>query len=184
MKINIFRRNLIFIFLVLAVFLLASCTQSNNVSDSTAAKKVSNNKGSPAPDFEATLASDGSKIKLSDYKNNKPVIVYFWATWCPECKKDLSVVRDVYPNYKDSVEFIAMDLDIEEDAEIIKNYAKEMKLGDIKFALTDTNVLKDYSVLSTTTKYAVGRDGIIIWKGSGATNSKTWDIIFKGLQSS
>jgi len=28
----------------------------------------------------------GKTISLSDYKG-KPIILHFWATWCPYCKK-------------------------------------------------------------------------------------------------
>jgi cytochrome c biogenesis protein CcmG/thiol:disulfide interchange protein DsbE len=38
-----------------------------------------------APNFELTRA-DGQPFNLHDYAG-KPVIVHFWATWCPYCKK-------------------------------------------------------------------------------------------------
>lgn len=39
---------------------------------------------SPAPDFEVPDLN-GSPVTLSKYKDQQPVLLYFWATWCPYC---------------------------------------------------------------------------------------------------
>ncbi len=38
----------------------------------------------PAPNFELPDLK-GTNISLSDFKGQKPVLLYFWATWCPYC---------------------------------------------------------------------------------------------------
>lgn len=44
-------------------------------------------KGSAAPDFSITL-SDSKTVKLSDYRG-KAVLLHFWGTWCPPCRREL-----------------------------------------------------------------------------------------------
>jgi peroxiredoxin len=39
---------------------------------------------SPATDFQL-MDTDGSPVKLSDYKGKQSVLLYFWATWCQAC---------------------------------------------------------------------------------------------------
>lgn len=38
----------------------------------------------PAPDFELPDLN-GTTFSLSKYKSQTPVLLYFWATWCPYC---------------------------------------------------------------------------------------------------
>lgn len=171
---------LVFSLFIISLFLLG-CSKNNDIKNSL--NTINNEKGSSAQDFEVQLV-DGSIFRLSDYKDKKPVIIEFWATWCPFCKQDFNTVKNIYPKYKDDVEFIAIDLDSGEDAETIKDYIKKNGLDDIKFAAGKTKILSDYSVTSTTTKYAIGRDGKILWKGSGAIDSDSWELIFKGLKDS
>ena len=37
-----------------------------------------------APNFELPDLN-GSKVALASFKGQKPVLIYFWATWCPHC---------------------------------------------------------------------------------------------------
>jgi peroxiredoxin len=46
--------------------------------------------GHMAPDFELKTL-DGEKVKLSDLRG-KPVMLNFWATWCPPCRHELPTV--------------------------------------------------------------------------------------------
>ncbi|MBI3052389.1 TlpA family protein disulfide reductase [Candidatus Woesearchaeota archaeon] len=141
-------------------------------------------KGNIAPDFAVT-ATDGKEIRMAELREaGPPVVVYFWATWCPYCKADLENVRKVYPEYADKVRFVAIDLDLNENAKLIAEYKQKGGHELIDFAPGYEQVLRDYSVTHTTTKYAVGRDGRILWKGSGVADVETWKILLKGLAES
>lgn len=145
---------------------------------------IGNKKGNHAPDFELTTI-DGEKFSLAEQtKNNKPTLVYFWATWCPFCAKDFEAVKRVYPKYEDSVDFVAIDLDVSEDNAIITQYRNAKEIKYVKFAAGNAKVLQDYGVHSTTTKFAVAKGGKILWAGSGAVDDNTWETIFKGLANS
>jgi peroxiredoxin len=50
-----------------------------------------------APDFSATTLS-GKQIRLSDYQG-QPVLVHFWATWCPICEFSRDGIEDISQDY-------------------------------------------------------------------------------------
>lgn len=53
---------------------------------------------------------DGGSIALADYKGQKPVILDFFATWCPNCQRDMPVLDRFYDKYKEDVEVIGVNL--------------------------------------------------------------------------
>lgn len=65
--------------------------------------------GDPAPDFEAT-ALGGLQVKLSGLKG-RPVLIEFWASWCPPCRDSALVVRRLADQYGERLEMIGVSLD-------------------------------------------------------------------------
>jgi thiol-disulfide isomerase/thioredoxin len=62
------------------------------------------------PDFEIPTL-DGKKIRLSEYRG-KVLIVDFWATWCPPCRKMIpQLVRIVNQHRNRGVEVIGLHID-------------------------------------------------------------------------
>ncbi|MEK6837554.1 MAG: TlpA disulfide reductase family protein [Nanoarchaeota archaeon] len=141
---------------------------------------IGNTKGFTAPDFTIKTI-DGKTVSLQQLTSEKPTLLYFWATWCPFCRRDLAAASRVYPEYKDKVNFLAIDLDPKESVAAIAAYKKNGGHDLIDFAPADLQVLKNYAVTSTTIKVAVDRNRIIIWRGSGEVDERTWRTIFEGL---
>ena len=138
-------------------------------------------KGQMPPDFTIKTA-EGKEYTLSNFKNeNKPILLYFFATWCPYCSEDFGIVKNIYPKYSGEVTFLAIDLDMNENAELIKNYKNKKMLKGVDFAAADEKILSDYGIIYTTTKFAIGRNGTILYKGSGVFDENQWTILLDGL---
>jgi peroxiredoxin/outer membrane lipoprotein-sorting protein len=53
--------------------------------------------GSPAPEFTLT-GLDGKSLKLSNLRG-KVVLIDFWATWCPPCRKGLPETQKIHDEF-------------------------------------------------------------------------------------
>ncbi|MCP4153852.1 MAG: TlpA family protein disulfide reductase [bacterium] len=74
-------------------------------------------------DFTAVDIS-GKKIKLSDF-NDKVVILDFWATWCPPCRKEIPNLKTIKKTYqKDAFEIISVDGFERKADEIAREFVK------------------------------------------------------------
>jgi cytochrome c biogenesis protein CcmG, thiol:disulfide interchange protein DsbE len=136
-----------------------------------------NNRGDRA--FAFTIrTTDGKTVSLSDYKG-KPVVIEFIATWCPYCRNDLSVVKDVYPKYSDDVGYLLIGMDLNEDADKLSAFVHEH--GPFDVGLGTETILSEYGIVYTTTKFAVNGDGIIEYKGSGQFTARQWETLFTAL---
>ncbi|MBU90546.1 hypothetical protein CMO94_03300 [Candidatus Woesearchaeota archaeon] len=177
------KKLLIAIFLLSIVFVYG-CTGGSshnpNIQGQAVAGNVGTNLGNLAPDFTIKTI-DGKTVSLSQLTNDKPTVLYFFATWCPHCAKDLSAVSKVYPQYSDKVNFLAIDLDAKESNSAISNYRQRMNLNNIDFAQSDRSILSKYNVVYTTTKYFIGGDGTILNKGVGEVDQNTWHQIFQSM---
>lgn len=62
----------------------------------------------PAPDVTLEYF-DGSSQQLSELRG-KPVVLNFWASWCPPCISEMPVFGDVHRRFADDVEFVGVNM--------------------------------------------------------------------------
>ena len=79
----------------------------------------------PAYDFSFT-DSEGNTHRLSDFYG-KPILINFWATWCPPCRAELPYLDAAFAKYGDRIQFFLMDLvdGGSETEESTRNFAAE-----------------------------------------------------------
>lgn len=57
---------------------------------------------------------DGQTVNLQDYlKEGKITVISFWATWCAPCKKELTAIADLYPEWQEkyNAQLLAITID-------------------------------------------------------------------------
>lgn len=68
-------------------------------------------RNTPYSDFEA-LDTVGARHKISSYMApDKYVMIDFWASWCGPCRASIPHVRELYKEYGDRLEVLAVSLD-------------------------------------------------------------------------
>ena len=124
------------------------------------------NVGDVSPDFSVSTL-DGKKISYSaDLKGKKPVYLIFWATWCPVCKKELPQVKELQKRLGNSIEFIGINVGINEREEDVRGYVRKNNLDLTMVFDKDTRITKSYGVMGTPTQMVIDRTGTIRYRGS------------------
>jgi len=124
---------------------------SNNVQPSTGSATT-------APDFSLTSLT-GTTIHLADYRGKKPVILDFWATWCPNCRRDMPRLNELYNKYKDKVEVIGVDL--QEDKGTVSDFITSRGIN-FPIVIDQGDVANQYSARYTNTHVLVKKDGTVL----------------------
>ena len=127
-----------------------------------------------APDF-AMSDWDGNDIKLSDIiANGKPIVLNFWASWCPPCKSEMPEFEKVFLELGDDVQFIMLDL-TDGQRETVKDGVKYIEEQGFSFPVFfDTNQegANTYGIRSIPTSLFIDKDGYLVAGAEGAINEE------------
>ncbi len=116
--------------------------------------------GVQAPDFKMKTI-DGKTFKLSQLKG-KTVVLDFWASWCPDCRKDAPEVVRMYKEYApQGIEFVgvSMDTDVEAWRKACEQFGiTYTQVSELK-KFKETDIAKAYGVKWIPSMVVVDKEG-------------------------
>lgn len=108
----------------------------------------------------------GENISLSDYQG-KPVILHFWATWCPYCKKLQPKLVELEQKYqKSGIKMVAVSFN--EDGGALPQDEIKVRGYDFITAVEGESVVKLYGVRGTPTTFFINRQGEVVYKSTSS----------------
>ncbi|MBI5004181.1 TlpA family protein disulfide reductase [Candidatus Kaiserbacteria bacterium] len=113
----------------------------------------------PAPDFSLEKVGGGT-ITLADFRGKKPVILDFWTTWCPNCRRDMPRQNEWYKKYKDSVEVIGIDM--QEDSSVVKAFVEKLSIVYPIALDPRAQATRSYNVIYTNYHVLVDKQGTVV----------------------
>ena len=128
-----------------------------------------------APDFTMT-DNEGNPVKLSDLiANGKPIVLNFWASWCPPCKREMPEFDAVYQGLGSEVQFVMLDLidGQRETVEMGEKYVSEQGFSFPVYFDTNQEGAYAYGIRSIPTTLFIDKDGYIIAGVQGAIDEET-----------
>lgn len=141
----------------LAVGSMAGPTDSNSDNDPVVSGVLE--VGSPAPDFEVELL-DGSSFRLSEHlsTDGRPVILNFWASWCPPCRAEMPDFNE-FAQAKPGI--VVVGVAIEDDEEAARDFVAELGISYV-IGLDEAGAIgAQYPYLGLPATWVIGSDGTI-----------------------
>jgi peroxiredoxin len=132
--------------------------QSSHSSDFDDQPQASPAATRPAPDFTLTDL-DGNRVSLSQFRG-KPVVINFWATWCPPCKAELPHLVKAYEREQGRVVFLAISVD--EPERTVRRFVEDNGVSLTVLLDDGGEVAADYRVEGIPTTFFISRDGEIV----------------------
>lgn len=121
-----------------------------------------------APDFSLKNI-EGDKISLSDFRGNN-VLLVFWATWCPFCRREMPDLKNFTEEYKDKIKVLAITE--KESQEVVQGYIEENQINFEILMDTNGQVWNSYLIKGTPTHFLINGEGKIVASRSGYTTKE------------
>lgn len=117
--------------------------------------------GTEAPDFVV----DSVRNRSLSYYRGAYVVLDFWASWCPDCRKDIPKVKEIDSLYWNKVAVIGISFDTNKDSWqqcIKKNKMYWLQYSELKKWKKETEVDRKYHVNWIPTMYLIDPEGRIV----------------------
>ena len=155
--------TVVFTVLVLAFFAVLAFGLANR-SSATGRSGITRI-GKPAPQFAMQLLG-GGEFQLSDHEG-RPLVINFWASWCPPCRQESPAFERQWRRYRDTgIQFVGVD--IQDDVSDAEAYVREFGLTFPNGLDPDGKITIDYGVIGLPVTFFVGSSGIVEGRWVGA----------------
>lgn len=122
-----------------------------------------------APDFMLDSES-GKSYRLSDFRG-QVVVINFWATWCPPCRREMPSMNRMWQKIKGKGVAV-LAINVGEDADTIFEFLGTYPVSFPLLMDHDGSIVKKYPVTGLPTTYIVNPQGKVVYRAVG---SREWD---------
>jgi peroxiredoxin len=112
---------------------------------------------------------DGKAVHLSRYIDHRhPVLLEFWATWCPLCKALEPSLKAAHRKYGAKVTFVIVGVGVNESPRSIKRYLADDSLPFPVLFDASGAAVRAYQAPTTSYIVVLDRAGKVVYTGAGA----------------
>ena len=128
--------------------------------------------GSAAPGFSIT---DSQRTVALNQFQGKPVVLNFWATWCPPCIQEMPSLVQLQKQLGDKVTIIAVSEDDDDNA--YKQFVRDHNVDLLTVRDTGQKTNGLYGTFKFPETFVIDRDGKIVRKFIGAQEWTSPEIV-------
>jgi thiol-disulfide isomerase/thioredoxin len=122
--------------------------------------------GSSAPSAKV-FTLDGKEFDLTQYTGKTPVLMEFWATWCPNCKELEPALLAAAKKYGSQVKFVGVAVSVNETPAKVKAFVAKHGLPGDQFFDTKGDATGAYDVPATSYIVVLNKAGKVVYTGQG-----------------
>lgn len=119
---------------------------------------------------EAVQVEDlnGTAVDLAEYIGEGPVLVEFWATWCPLCEALEPRLREAYAAHGEEVEFLVIAVGVNQNPRRIKRHLADHPLPGRVLWDKEGRAVRAFMAPSTSYVVVLDAEGKVVYTGIGA----------------
>lgn len=144
------------LFILLAA-MLGSCSSSGCMGSWQGSKML----GNRAPEFRLPNLK-GEYIALFKLVQEKPVLLVFWATWCPTCIEEIPTLNkwvDLFPDLH------IIGINVQESPKRVEDFVEKRKMRYTILLDQEGTVAEQYGLVGIPATILIAKDGKIIYYG-------------------
>jgi thiol-disulfide isomerase/thioredoxin len=158
--------------LTLAVFAAAAMTV---VAAPARAQDLGIQVGSQAPAAKMQTL-DGKEGDLAQYIGKTPILIEFWATWCPNCAELEPTLLAAAKKYGSQVKFVGIAVSVNETPERVKAFVAKHGLPGDQFFDNKGNATGAYDAPATSYVVVINKAGKVVYTGLGGKQNLEAEI--------
>ncbi len=122
--------------------------------------------GTRAP-AAAVETLDGKPADLAQYVGKTPVLLEFWAVWCPNCKELEPHLKALHAKYGKRVKFLGVAVSVNQSPTLVKRYVQRHGVPWDQVYDRRGNATGAYDVPATSYVVVLDRTGKVVYTGVG-----------------
>lgn len=102
---------------------------------------------------------------FSELQKGVWTVIDFWATWCPDCRREIPTVKALFEQYGTKVKFVGVSFDKTQEA-----LEKYVQTNDVRWSQysefkpwKETTISKDYNISWLPTMYLINPEGKVAY---------------------
>jgi thiol-disulfide isomerase/thioredoxin len=110
---------------------------------------------------------DGKPVDLGSYIGKTPMLIEFWATWCPNCKELMPALLEAEKKFGKQVKFVALAVAINQSPERVRRWLVANPMPHETFYDLDGKAAGAFDAPATSYVVVLDKNGRVVYTGLG-----------------
>ncbi len=110
---------------------------------------------------------DGKPLDLSRYVGKTPMVIEFWATWCPNCRELMPAFLAAGKKYGGKVKFLAIAINVNQSVDRVRKFLAAHPLPHETVWDVNGSAAEAFDAPATSYVVVLDRKGRVVYTGLG-----------------